>query len=110
MPTPINSQHFERFCRNRSGQPFRTLFRHNQFTIEVSPASEEFQITFISENGNRWTAKSGLIGRYLYYYGLNGGSLHPSDYPIKGPISAPRMVSLFKKYLKHLPCSNWLGK
>lgn len=102
MPAPIDPQHFERFCRNRSGHRFVTLYHHNPFTMEVARASEDFRITFKSDNGNKWTTKPGLIDRYLYYYGLNGGSLRQSDYPIKGAISAPRMMALFREYLDQL--------
>ena len=98
----IDRQHFERFCSNRSGQPFETRYRHIPFTIEVTGAFQDFQITFVSENGNRWTTEPGLIDRYLSCFGHSGGSLHPSDYQIRGPTIAPRMIALFSEYLDHL--------
>ncbi len=100
MSEPIDRRHFKEFCRSRSGQRFETLYMLSPFTMVV-PSSGEFRIEFLPE-----TASPPRIDSYLAEYVRKGGSLHTKDYTSTiYPIIAAKMVTLFSKYLDHLPCS-----
>ena len=100
MAEPIDRSHFESFCRSRSGQRFETLYMSSPFTMIV-PSSGEFQIEFLPG-----TATPRVIDSYLAEYARNGGSLHTKDYTsTNNPNVAAKMVTLFSRYLDHLPCS-----
>ena len=100
MAEPIDRSHFERFCRSRSGQRFETLYQTSPFTMIV-PSSGDFRIEFLPELANPQR-----IDSYLAEYMRNGGSLHTKDYTSTiYPVIAAKMVTLFSRYLDHLPCS-----